>query len=1125
MNMKKYKYIIAFVLAFMVLPMMAQDYMSIFFKNGDFRKFYMKNITGITTSKVDAEGIEHEDYSYQHITTIYDKYIYSLEDVDSITFTKVDEEKAEHNFVTAMPEVFSALEDCETIADVENKIDDIKNTEGVADAWSDGHELHVSIAEGETFSFHFNHDISGQEDNIGNDLVAQVRAMKSQFVNLLKDDGTPLKILITDQQSKDESLHHDALFNKLIQEFAKCGINIDYRKDPTVDFFYNNSEDTENPNFYDYDIVLLSTHGSYGPIAYNRPEEEKNGEIIAKRADGLKGHTFNTSEQIGEPIDAKKDFHWEDRYKAFKEWRDNKQYGDVTDVHISFSFANEVRGGKEVYVAYPKLTEYFFRDIAKGKFKNPNSIFHNAACQSLKGDSPDQPSESFANILFNNRGLGAYFGYTETNLSGQRGGRDLLFNLALGNSIKKSYDKLQDWCKLESLENFEKNANVFVDSKDHEMDTPEKVIKYYRENPPYKAELKLLYSNHTTVSDSFFLFPVITVSKDNKQANEEYVGKGQVTISGLTTFSSIEDGISTGFYYSTHELRLNEHIKAEKEVISGSGLGNCLFKAQLTNLEPGKTYYYCAYTSDGVNRNFGEKKSFTITPLRVSTSLLSLKVGWTQTVNISSGYGNYKVESSDEDVATVSVYDYTISINALKEGDATITVTDKSGQTATIKVTVIEESINTPAEAIDLGLPSGTLWASWNLGATKPEESGDYYAWGETKRKEIYNLDTYQNWKDANGDGKLQPGELSSPLIIAGTIYDAATVNWGAEWYTPTYKQVEELLNNTTSEWVNENGVKGRRFTSNTNGNSIFLPVTGLNYPDVGCYWSSTAKNADYCGANYLVFGESYVYCSGNSPYPGFIIRPVKGSSLPDYTNSKERDNLIELYNSTNGDSWTQNDNWCSSQSPAHWYGITYDKYNEHVEYIKLANNNLTGSISIKGFEILYNIDIKGNNISSLTIDSCPKLNLGYGFRLDDITLDFLQINNCLYDMGQHFIRNANIKKILFTNFQKCDRIFLQGVVSDEVVIKDCVFDDEGVEAEDNSAVKTMIVENSTIKDGRLGGDVDELIIKNSTIGDWWVISAKSSITIINSYIEGHLIDCSGTPDEVSKYVYSVIAH
>ena len=625
MNTKQYKYIIAFVLAIMTQPMMAQDYMNIFFKNGDFRKFYMKNITEIVATKVDAEGVEHEDYNYQQITTIYDKYVYKLEDVDSITFTKIDEELAEQNFVSAMPQVFSAIEDCETISDVEKKIDQIKNADGVADAWSDGHELHVSIEEGETFSFHFNHNAAGLEDNYSDNLIAQVRAMKPQFTNMLKDDGTPLKVLITDQQSKDESknINNSTKFNHLIQEFAKCGIIVDYPKDPSVDFFYNNSEDPDNLNFYDYDIVLLSTHGGYGPISYNRPEKEylMDGEIIAKEAKGLKGHYFYTSEEIGEPIDCHKENSWADKYKTFQEWRDKKQYGDVTDVHISFDFAEEERGGQKVYVAYPTLTEYFFRDIAKGHFKNPNSIFHNAACQSLMGESSDHPSYSFANILYN-KGLGVYLGYTETNMSGQRGGCELLFNMALGNSIKASYEKLPAWCKLESLENIENNVNDFIILDNPKRNSAQKVINHYRENPPSKAELKIRYSDNTTVSDSFFLFPTFTVSKDNAQANEEYSGKGQVTISGLTALSSINDGVSAGFYYSTNPFRLNQKVKAEMEIVSDSDNGNCRFKAQLTNLEPDKTYYYRAYTFDDFNYNWGETMSFT-TPKPAETEIIT----------------------------------------------------------------------------------------------------------------------------------------------------------------------------------------------------------------------------------------------------------------------------------------------------------------------------------------------------------------------------------------------------------------------------------------------------------------------------------------------------------------------
>ncbi len=121
------KSLMAMVLTLGALPMMGQDYMNVYFKNGAFRKFYMKNITEITTSKFDSEGIQHSEYEFQHVTTNYAKYIYSLEDVDSITFTKIDEELAEHNFVSAMPKVFNAISDCKSIDDVENKIDQIKN--------------------------------------------------------------------------------------------------------------------------------------------------------------------------------------------------------------------------------------------------------------------------------------------------------------------------------------------------------------------------------------------------------------------------------------------------------------------------------------------------------------------------------------------------------------------------------------------------------------------------------------------------------------------------------------------------------------------------------------------------------------------------------------------------------------------------------------------------------------------------------------------------------------------------------------------------------------------------------------------------------------------------------------
>lgn len=145
-----------------------------------------------------------------------------------------------------------------------------------------------------------------------------------------------------------------------------------------------------------------------------------------------------------------------------------------------------------------------------------------------------------------------------------------------------------------------------------------------------------------------------------------------------------------------------------------------------------------------------------------------------------------------------------------------------------------------PEKAIDLGLPSGTKWASCNVGATKPEEYGGYYAWGETEEKETYG---WENYIYCNGTYKTCHNIGSD---IAGTQYDVAHVKWGGNWRMPTLVQCKELLDNCIKEWTTLNGVKGYKFTSKINGNSIFLPAGGYHTTDlysegqiVYC-WSST---------------------------------------------------------------------------------------------------------------------------------------------------------------------------------------------------------------------------------------------------------------------------------------------
>ena len=141
---------------------------------------------------------------------------------------------------------------------------------------------------------------------------------------------------------------------------------------------------------------------------------------------------------------------------------------------------------------------------------------------------------------------------------------------------------------------------------------------------------------------------------------------------------------------------------------------------------------------------------------------------------------------------------------------------------------------------VDLGLPSGLLWATCNVGASSPEDYGDYYAWGETKTKSEYNYTNSDNYGEYVDD------------ISGNSKYDAARAKWGASWRIPTKTEFEELLSYCDLEMTEINGVSGCLVTG-TNGNQIFLPATGYKNGESsmmsgsnGDYWSSTPESGRY---------------------------------------------------------------------------------------------------------------------------------------------------------------------------------------------------------------------------------------------------------------------------------------
>lgn len=147
-------------------------------------------------------------------------------------------------------------------------------------------------------------------------------------------------------------------------------------------------------------------------------------------------------------------------------------------------------------------------------------------------------------------------------------------------------------------------------------------------------------------------------------------------------------------------------------------------------------------------------------------------------------------------------------------------------------------------EYVDLGLPSGVKWATFNVGATQPEEYGDYFAWGETEPKELYDWSTYK-WCDGsyntltkyNTDSEY--GVVDNKKILESSD-DAAYVNWGGNWRMPSTEEWNELFSNSSLKWEERNGVSGVTLVSVQNGNSLFLPAAGVYHYNNGLISQNT---------------------------------------------------------------------------------------------------------------------------------------------------------------------------------------------------------------------------------------------------------------------------------------------
>ena len=206
-------------------------------------------------------------------------------------------------------------------------------------------------------------------------------------------------------------------------------------------------------------------------------------------------------------------------------------------------------------------------------------------------------------------------------------------------------------------------------------------------------------------------------------------------------------------------------------------------------------------------------------------------------------------------------------------------------------------------EFVDLGLPSGIKWATCNVGATKPEEYGLYFAWGETEGYTAEDVAgkkafTWDDYKFGTEDNLTKYNDTDRLTVLE--LEDDAAYQSDKGCRIPSKEEFQELIDNTTSTWETLNGVKGRRFTSKTNGNSIFVPAAGdcgdgsviIDYSS-GSLWSSSLDESSPSYGWYLLFNSSNEFVKHRRRYYGYSVRAVQDPNAPSAPNAPSEPKLF----------------------------------------------------------------------------------------------------------------------------------------------------------------------------------------------------------------------------------------
>lgn len=369
---------------------------------------------------------------------------------------------------------------------------------------------------------------------------------------------------------------------------------------------------------------------------------------------------------------------------------------------------------------------------------------------------------------------------------------------------------------------------------------------------------------------------------------------GAVSIDESTQYQSLSYGIcySTNSTPTVNDTRLQASGKDQN--------GN--FTVQLLALAGSTTYYYRSYAYIDNYLLYGPIRSFTTKDddvvitgdIDIETftvkSTLRIGSGAYSTLKLGVCYGIGEMPTINDNTVTTNEVDdeniFALTLTSIPFGTVyyrAYVLIDYVAHYGEVKSFAGKEIPDVNGyEYVDLGL--SVLWATHNVGASKPEDYGDYYAWGETETKSGYSWSTY---KYANGssdrltkycnDSEYGNNGYTDSRTKLELSDDVARQKWGGSWRIPTEKEFQELIDNCTWTLITLNGVNGYRVTSKKScytDRSIFLPAAGYRGEE-GNYWSSSLGIGDPDYARYLYFSSFDLDTYNSRRNRGLSVRPV----------------------------------------------------------------------------------------------------------------------------------------------------------------------------------------------------------------------------------------------------------